>query len=96
MQKLAAILLCGMLLLTACGHTEGTIQKAEKSFIVFVGDLNAVRVQIDDLQSFAPSEGKHYQISPGKHTVMAFKNENLILKRIILLENTVTTEIRIP
>ena len=90
------ILFCGMLLLSACGYIEGTVQKAEKSYIVFLGDMEQVRVQIDDRESFTPSAGKQYQISPGKHTVAAFKKENLVLKRIILLENQVTTEIRIP
>jgi len=90
------ILFCGMLLLSACGYIEGTVQKAEKSYIVFLGDLEQVTVQIDDSESFTPSAGKQYQISPGKHTVAAFKKENLVLKRIILLENQVTTEISIP
>jgi len=90
------ILFCGMLLLSACGYIEGTVQKAEKSYIVFLGDMEQVIVQIDDRESFTPSAGKQYQISPGKHTVAAFKKENLVLKRIILLENQVTTEIRIP
>ena len=90
------ILFCGMLLLSACGYIEGTVQKAEKSYIVFVGDMEQVRVQIDDREPFTPSAGKQYQISPGKHTVAAFKKENLVLKRIILLENQVTTEISIP
>ena len=90
------ILFCGMFLLSACGYIEGTVQKAEKSYIVFLGDLEQVRVQIDDMEPFTPSVGKQYQTSPGKHTVAAFKKETLVLKRIILLENQVTPEIRIP
>ena len=90
------ILICGMLLFSACGYVEGTVQKAEKSYIVFLGDLGQVSVQIDEMERFAPSAGRQYQVSPGKHTVAAFKGEDLVLKRIVLLENQVTTEIRIP
>ena len=89
-------LMCGMLFFSACGYIEGTVQKAETSTIVFLGDLTQVKVQIDDSEPFIPFEGKHYQLSPGKHTVTAFKNENVVVKRIVLLENQVTTEIRIP
>ncbi len=90
------ILFCGMLLLSACGYVEGTVQKAEKSYLVFLGDLEEATVQIDGMEPFTPSLGKQYQVSPGKHTVAAFKKENLVLKRVVLLENQVTTEIRIP
>ncbi len=90
------ILLFGIFLLSACGYIEGTIQKAEGSYIVFLGELEQVKVQIDSMEPFTPSAGKHYQISPGRHTVTAFKNENQVLKRIILLENNVITEVRIP
>lgn len=66
------ILFCGMLLLSACGYIEGTVQKAEKSYIVFLGDMEQVRVQIDDRESFTPSAGKQYQIpranTPSPHS----------------------------
>jgi hypothetical protein len=96
MGKIIVVLMCGMLFFSACGYIEGTVQKAEKSTVVFLGDLTQVRVQIDEREPFFPSEGKHYELSPGKYTITAFKNETVVLKRIILLENQVTTEIRIP
>ena len=90
------ILLLGALLIFACGHQEGTIQKAEKSLIFFSGDLENVKIQIDELEAFAPSYGKHYQMLPGKHTLMAYRKGNLLLNKVIILENQVTMEIRIP
>jgi hypothetical protein len=96
MGKITVMLMCGMLFFSACGYIEGTVQKAEKSTVVFLGDLTQVRVQIDEREPFIPFEGKHYELSPGKYTITAFKNENVVLRRIILLENQVTTEIRIP
>ncbi len=96
MRKLAGMFLLGLFLLTSCGYIEGTVQKAEKSYIVFVGDLDTVSVQIDDLKPFTPSAGTHYQVLPGKHTVTAFRKQNVVLKRILLLENNVTTELSVP
>jgi len=96
MGKIVLLLMCGMFFFSSCGYIEGTVQKAEKGTIVFLGDLTQVKIQIDDREPFIPTEGKHYQFSPGKYTITAFKNENILLKRIIILENQVTTEIRIP
>jgi hypothetical protein len=96
MSKIAIVLTCGMLFFSGCGYIEGTVQKAEKSTIVFLGDMTQVRVQIDDREPFIPSIGKQYQLLPGRYTVVAFKNEKQVLKRIILLENQVITEITIP
>jgi hypothetical protein len=90
------ILFLGIFLLSGCGYVEGTIQKAEGSYIVFLGELDQVKVQIDSTEPFTPSAEKHYQLSPGKHTVTAFRNESQVLKRIIILENNVITEVRIP
>jgi hypothetical protein len=90
------ILLLGVLFIFACGHQEGTIQKAEKSLIFFSGNLENVKIHIDELEPFTPSYGKHYQMSPGKHTLMAYRDGKLLLNKIIILENQVTMEIRIP
>lgn len=95
MLRFIVLLLVGSLIF-ACGHTTGTIQKAEKSFIVFSGNLENVKIHIDELEPFIPSSGKHYEMAPGKHTLIAYREGKLLLNRIIILENQVTTEIKVP
>jgi hypothetical protein len=90
------ILLLGALFIFACGHVEGTIQKAEKALIVFSGNLENISIKIDELEPFMPSYGKHYQLTPGKHALTAYRDGTLVLNKIIFLENQVTMEIRIP
>jgi energy-converting hydrogenase Eha subunit G len=90
------ILLLVASLIFACGYTTGTIQKAEKSFIVFSGNLENVKIHIDELEPFTPSNGIHYEMAPGKHTLFAYREGKLLLNRIIILENQVTTEIKVP
>ena len=90
------ILLLVASLIFACGYTTGAIQKAEKSFMVFSGNLENVKIHIDELDPFAPSSGKHYEMAPGKHTLLAYREGKLLLNRIIILENQVTTEIKVP
>jgi len=95
MLRFFVLLLVGTLIF-ACGYTTGTIQKAEKSFIVFSGNLENVKIHIDELEPFTPSNGKHYEMAPGKHTLLAYREGKLLLNRIIILENQVTTEIKVP
>ena len=90
------ILFIGILLISGCGITEGTIQKAERSYLVFSGNLENVKVQIDDLEPFAPAGGKQYQVSPGKHTVTASRDGRLVLNRVLISQGQVATEIIIP
>ena len=95
MLRFTVLLLVGSLIF-ACGYTTGTIQKAEKSFIVFSGNLENVTIHIDELEPFIPSNEKHYEMSPGRHTLLAYREGTLLLNRIIILENQVTTEIKVP
>jgi hypothetical protein len=90
------ILSLGAFFIIACGHVEGTIQKAEKSLIIFSGNLEDISIKIDELEPFTPSYGRHYQLSPGKHVLTAHRHGTLVLNKIIFLENQVTMEIRIP
>ena len=95
MLRFIVLLLVGSLIF-ACGYTTGTIQKAEKSFIVFSGNLENVKIHIDELEPFIPSSGKHYEMAPGKHTLLVYREGKLLLNRIIILENQVITEIKVP
>lgn len=90
------VLLSVVIFIFACGHTEGIIQKAEKGFIVFTGNLENVKIQIDDLEPFIPFPKRHYQLSPGRHTLSAHRDGILLLNKVVILENQVTTEIKIP
>ena len=96
MAKFLILLSLGALLIFACGHQEGIIQKAEKSFVFFSGNLENVIIHIDKKEPFTPSYGTHYEMLPGKHTLMAYRDGNLLLNKIVILENQVTMEIRIP
>lgn len=95
-MKKIVILLLSALLISACGYMTGTLQKSETSFLVFSGNLENVSVQIDDRPSFFPANGKHYQVSPGKHNILAYRDGKLLLNRVVILENQITTEINVP
>lgn len=103
-MKKSIILLSCILLLHACGYQDGIIQKGEKSFIKFTGNLENVSVQIDDMNQFALTTkaedgfayNKLYQVSPGKHSLKVYRDGSLIVNRILFLDNQATAEVIIP
>ena len=96
MKRLFLVLLT-LSLVFACHYQSGIVQRAEKGFIKFTGNIENVSVQIDDAAPFTISdENKLYQVSPGRHTVKAYRNQNLVVDRVLIIDNETTTEIVIP
>ena len=100
------------MLLTGCGYKEGMIQDEPLSYIRFTGATEGAVVSIDDSEPFElgkadpsadarnnPSEATgpiHYRVEPGKHRITVRKSGQLVVDRILLLDNGVTREVRIP
>lgn len=109
-MKKVILLLLGMTLIYACGYHEGIIQKAERSYLKFVGNIENASIQIDNIEPFtikatvasengesnAAPDNKVYQLLPGKHFLKIYRNGNLVVDRILLLENQATMEVIIP
>jgi hypothetical protein len=77
------------------GNTENAI--------VFIDDLNPIILneKSSDTSNEAENNTKksgqvHYEISPGKHTIIVKKSGAEIVNRNILLGNGITKEIQIP
>ncbi|MFZ3136043.1 MAG: hypothetical protein WA126_01485 [Thermodesulfovibrionales bacterium] len=101
------LLLLGIMFLHACGYQEGIVQKGEKSFIKFTGNRTNVSVQFDDMKQFVLKSGadseksssdvnKLYQVSPGQHSIKVYRDGELIVNRILFLDNQATVEVIIP
>jgi hypothetical protein len=71
--------------------------------IVFIDDLNPIvldeinRNAGDQDANVSNKSGQvHYQISPGKHTIVVKKSGKEVVNRNILIGDGITTEIQIP
>jgi len=110
-MKKYLMLLFGLMLIASCGYKEGIIQKSEKSYFKFSGSVKNVSVQIDNNEPFAlgtlivdedgterkvNKENKLYQVSPGKHALKIYRNGELIVNRVLFLDNNVIKEVQIP
>jgi len=106
-MKKFIVLLLGIMIIHGCGYQEGIVQKGEKSFIKFTGNWMNVSVRIDDMNQFVLTPGtaseksggdnnKLYQVSPGKHLIKVYRDGDLIVDRILFLDNQTTAEVIIP
>ena len=86
------------LLFVGCAYNTGTVQRAEKSYLQFLGNTEGISVVIDENDAFGLTIAKDtlYQLNQGKHTLKIYRNNNLIIDRIIFLEDHGTMEIIIP
>ena len=100
-------LLCLLIIFPISGCVKGVktevVQKSEFSYLKFTGNTNSISVIIDDGKyNFTLSESSSskketlYKVDKGKHRIKVYQNNNLIIDRMIFLENHVTTEINIP
>ena len=97
-MKMSMFILLISFLISACGgYNEGIIQKTEKGFLQFVGDIKTVTVSIDEGEEF-PLDPKIevYQVKPGRHIIKIFKNNKQIVNRAVIIDNQTTMEIQIP
>jgi hypothetical protein len=97
-MKLSIIILLISFLICSCGgYNEGIIQKSEKGFLKFVGDIKTVTLVIDQGEAFLlDPKIEVYQVKPGKHTIKMYRNNNLIVNRNVIVDNQTTMEIEIP
>lgn len=89
------------LVLTICScfhYNEGLLLKSEKGFIKLTGNLEKVKVVIDDNDPLEISNNKPLvvQVPLGAHTVRAFRGGKSLLERKVFIDNQVTMEVEIP
>ena len=58
--------------------------------------LKSYVVDADGQRSPVDKKNKLYQISPGKHNVKVYRDGQLIVNRILILDNNVIKEVQIP
>jgi hypothetical protein len=86
------------IILSACGgYNTGTLQKSEKGFIKFSGNTLGMTISLDEGERFTKDEKIDLiEIKPGKHNVKVYRNESLMVNRIIIVESQNTVEIEVP
>ena len=79
------------------GYTTGTIQKAEKGSLKFTGNTQGISISIDNATQIAyDPKIELYELKPGKHAVKIFRNNQIIVDRVVIVDNHTTFEIDVP
>jgi hypothetical protein len=97
-MKLKIIFIFTAIILTSCGgYNTGVLQKDHKGFIKFTGNTSSVSVEINSGSKFAlDPETETYELYPGQYNVKVYRNNNLVVDRIIIIESETTYEIEVP
>ena len=100
-----------MAICSSCGHTSGVVTNDSQSYVRFAGDFKGTVVYIDDnapimlgkSSSADHSDGLgskkrsiHYELSPGRHTIVIKKDGRVIVEREVFIDSTITKEIQVP
>lgn len=94
---LAIFMMIGVLTMSGCGYKEGVSTGAQKSYLYFTGNVEDIQVSVDGAQTFSVQEGRdnQYEIKPGKHMVLVYKNGAVVVKREIYVGDGVAKEIEV-
>ena len=97
MKTIIVVLVFSMTLISCGGYTTGTIQKSEKGFLKFTGNREAIMISVDDGTRF-PYDIKTdlYEVKPGRHTIKVYRNNQIVVDRIVIVDNQTTFEIEVP
>lgn len=96
-MKILLSMLLIVIFMSCGGYNTGTVQQSEKGFLKFIGKTEQLRIVIDDGEAMI--SGKNdivYQVKPGRHAVKVFRSEQLLVDRVIVVDNQATMEIEIP
>jgi phage-related protein len=84
---------------TGCSYNTGVTTSEPVSYLYFTGDAEDVEVFIDGISAFVVTETGNkelYKISPGKHVITIKKDDQVLVKRILLLGDGHEKELNVP
>lgn len=89
------VVFIAILAMNGCGYKEGVVTAEQKSYLYFTGNVKNVKVSIDNGEGFEVEEGinHQYKITSGKHTVVLYKGDEIVVKREIFVSDGVGKEI---
>jgi hypothetical protein len=92
------ILIVSIFLFISCGgYKTGVLEKESSGFIKFKGNITNASVEIgESIQFTINPETELYKLNPGKYTIKIYRNNNLVIERIIIIQSQNTVEVEVP
>jgi len=97
-MKRFLILIASVILFTSCGgYNYGVLEKESAGYIKFLGNITNASVEIDEsIQFNINPETELYKLTPGKYNLKVYRNNNLVVERIIIIQSQNTIEVEVP
>lgn len=97
-MKIFMILFFSITIFTSCGgYKTGVLEKESSGFLKFIGNTTNVSVEVGESIKFTlKPETELYKLTPGKHTVKVYRNNNLVVERVIIIQAGNTIELEVP
>lgn len=97
MKEFLALLVFTILFSSCGGYNTGVMEKESAGYIKFLGNISNASVEIDQSSQFNINpETDLYKLNPGKHIVKVYRNNNLVVERIIIIQSQNTIEVEVP
>ncbi len=96
--KLSLVLII-LMLLGACGTSQGVRSSEQASYIYFSGDAIGAKVTVGDGEAFVVDKiGEHnlYKVATGKLKIIIKKNGTVLVQRLVLLADGQSKEFNVP
>jgi hypothetical protein len=97
MKFIVAIIFLSVLVSSCGGYRSEVNQNSEKGFLKFKSSVPEFSFVIDEgVQMNNDPKIDQYEIKPGKHNVKVYRDDKLIVNRIIFVDNQTIFEIEVP
>jgi hypothetical protein len=78
-------------------YNTGVVQKSEQGYIKFIGSYDTLKVVIDNGESIVHRDkNRLYQVLPGNHEVKVYRNDKLVVDRVLFIDDKMTMEVNVP
>lgn len=97
-MKEVILLFISIALFTSCGgYNTGVLEKESAGYIKFTGNISNAFVEIGDSIEFSINpETDLYKLKPGKYTVKVYRDDELVVERILIIQSQNTIELEVP
>ena len=97
-MKTFAIFIFSLFLFTSCGgYKTGVLETERDGFIKFIGNTTNVTVEIGESINFSLNpETNLYKLKPGKYNIRIYRDNNLVVERILIIQSQNTIELEVP
>lgn len=96
MKTIAIAFILAMTVVACGGYNTGTIQKTEKGFLKFTGNTKGIMISIDDGDRFEfDPKIDLYEVKPGKHSIKVYRTSQIIVDRVIIVDNQTIFELEV-